>query len=199
VHPAQCTHAHERRQTGGPGEQPDPTCQPHRGEGGAGRADLAAGEVTSSGFLVERRTPCASSRHRRSSWVSLMARMVGRWRGSPTTRRSRPWRGWVRSARGSRSQGKCESTRNWRERRGIGLPPWKHELGGHGAAVPRKSLPWPYRGENEGKSVRTGRRRSRRSWRQTQSTNDAAVAELNAGGPDDGVQWRALPLGLLLR
>jgi hypothetical protein len=50
---------------------------------------------------------------------------------------------------------------------GIGLPPWKHELGGHGTAVQRKSLPQPYRGESEGNNVRTGRRRSRRSWRQT--------------------------------
>jgi hypothetical protein len=82
---------------------------------------------------------------------------------------------------------------------GIGLPPRKHELGGHGAAVQRKSLPWPYRGGKEGKSVRTGRRRSRRSWRQTQSKNGTAVAELDTGGPSGGVRWRALPLGLLLR
>jgi hypothetical protein len=65
--------------------------------------------------------------------------------------------------------------------------------------VSRTSLPWPYRGGNEGKSVRTGRRRSRRTWRQTQSSNGAAVMELNTGGPGDDVRWRALPLGLLLR
>jgi hypothetical protein len=46
---------------------------------------------------------------------------------------------------------------------GTGLPPRKHELGGHGAAMQRKSLPWPYRGESEGESVRTGQRRVRRS------------------------------------
>jgi hypothetical protein len=62
----------------------------------------------------------------------------------------------------------------------------------------KESQPWPYHGGNEGKSVRTGWRRSRRSCRQTQSTNGAAVAELNTGGPGDGVRWRALPLGLLL-
>jgi hypothetical protein len=82
---------------------------------------------------------------------------------------------------------------------GIGLPPWKHELGGHGTAVQWKSLPRPYRGESEGESMRMGRRRFRRSWRQTQSENDVAVAELGAGGPSGGVRWRELPLGLLLR
>jgi hypothetical protein len=46
---------------------------------------------------------------------------------------------------------------------GIGLPPRKHELGGHGDAVQQKSLPRPYRGESEGEGVRTGRRRFRRS------------------------------------
>jgi hypothetical protein len=84
-------------------------------------------------------------------------------------------------------------------RRGIELHPWRPELGGHGAAVQRKSLPWPYREGNEGKNVRTGRRRSSRSWRQTKSKNGAAVAKLDAGGPSDGVRWRALPLGSLLR
>jgi hypothetical protein len=82
---------------------------------------------------------------------------------------------------------------------GIRLPPRKHELGGHGAAVQRKSPPRPYRGESEGEGVRTGRRRFRRSWRQTQSENGAAVAELGADGPSGGVRWRYLPLGLLLR
>jgi hypothetical protein len=103
----------------------DPTCQPHRGEGDADCAvlaagELAGGEVTTSGFPVERRTHCASLGHRRSSRVTPTARMAERWRGSPTTRRSQPWRGWVRSARGPRSQGECKSTRNWREKREYG-------------------------------------------------------------------------------
>jgi hypothetical protein len=85
------------------------------------------------------------------------------------------------------------------EKEGIGLPPRKHELGGHGAAVQQKSLSRPYHGKSEGESVRTGRRRFRRSWRQTQSENGAAVAELGADGPSGGVWWRELPLGLLLR
>jgi hypothetical protein len=62
------------------------------------------------------------------------------------------------------------------EKEGIWLPPWKHELGGHDAAVSRKSLPWLYRGANEGENMRTGWRRSRWSWRQKQSTNGAVVA-----------------------
>jgi hypothetical protein len=82
---------------------------------------------------------------------------------------------------------------------GIRLPLRKHKLGGHGAAVPRKSRPWPYRGAKEVENVHTGWRRSRRSWRQTQSTNGSAVAELNVGGPSSGVRWRELRLGLLLR
>jgi hypothetical protein len=49
--------------------------------------------------------------------VTSTARMVGRWRGSPTTRRSRPWRGSVRSARDPRSQGENKNARNWMERR----------------------------------------------------------------------------------
>jgi hypothetical protein len=72
---------------------------------------------------------------------------------------------------------------------GIRLPPRKHKLGSHGTAVLRKSQPWPYRGANEGENVRTGWRRSRQSWRQTQLTNGAAVAELNVGGPSGGVRW----------
>jgi hypothetical protein len=74
---------------------------------------------------------------------------------------------------------------------GIRLPPWKHMLGGHGAAMPRKSRLWPYRGANEGENMRTGWRRSRRSWRQTQSMNGVVVAELNVGGPSGGVLWRS--------
>jgi hypothetical protein len=103
----------------------DPTCQPHRGEGDAdcvvlAAGELAGGEVTTSGFPAERRTHCANLGHRRSSRVTSTAHMAERWRGSLMTRRSWPWRGWVRSARGPRSQGECESTRNWRERREYG-------------------------------------------------------------------------------
>jgi hypothetical protein len=102
--------------------------QPHRGGGSADRAvlaagELAAGEVTSSGFPAERRTHCASLGHRRSSRVTSIARMAGRWRGSPTTRWSRPWRGLVRSARDPRSQDECKNTRNWMERREHGSLP----------------------------------------------------------------------------
>jgi hypothetical protein len=75
---------------------------------------------------------------------------------------------------------------------GIGLPPWKHEFGGHGTAVQRKILPRPYREESEGESMRTGRRRFRQSWRQTQLENGTAVAKLGAGGPSGGVRWREL-------
>jgi hypothetical protein len=103
----------------------DPTCQPHREKRGADCAvlaagELAGGEVTTSGFPAERRTHCASLGHRRSSWMTPMARMAERWRGSPTTHRSRSWRGWVQSTRGPRSQGESESTRNWREKREYG-------------------------------------------------------------------------------
>jgi hypothetical protein len=100
----------------------DRTGQSLRGGGGVDCAvlaagELAGGEVIGSGFHAERRTSCASLGHRRSSRVTSTARMAGRWRGSPTTHRSQPWRGWVRSARGPRSQSECENTRNWRKRR----------------------------------------------------------------------------------
>jgi hypothetical protein len=71
--------------------------------------------------------------------------------------------------------------------------------GSTSSAVQRKSLPQSYHGESEGEGMRTGRRRFRRSWRQTQSENGAAVVELGAGGLSGSVRWRELPLGLLLR
>jgi hypothetical protein len=56
----------------------------------------------------------------------------------------------------------------------------------------------PYHDAKGGNSRRTGWRGLRRSRRQTQSRNDGAMAELDAGGWSDGVRRRALPLGLLL-
>jgi hypothetical protein len=94
----------------GPVGQPFPIGQPQCGGRGANRAGLAAGElagseVTTSGFPTKRRTQCASLRHWRSSQVSSTAGMAVHRRGSPTVRRSRPWRRKVRRARGPRAQG----------------------------------------------------------------------------------------------
>jgi hypothetical protein len=57
----------------------------------------------------------------------------------------------------------------------------------------------PYPGENKDELVRTGRRRSRRSWRRMLSANGAAVAELNAGERGQRRAVACTPPGLLLR
>jgi hypothetical protein len=116
----QCTHAGTERQIGGAYGSTGPTCQPHRGRGGANRAGLAAGEladgeVTTSGFPAKRQTQRASQRRRRSSWLSSTAGMAMRRRGSLAVRRSRLWRRQARCVRGPRGQGEREIEEKWRE------------------------------------------------------------------------------------
>jgi hypothetical protein len=144
VHPVVHPQPAPERQTGGTQRVNDPTCQTHGRKRGAGRVDLAAGElaggeVTSTCFLSERRTQRTSLGHRRCSRVSKAASMAGRWCGSPPIRRSRPWHGWIWSAQDPRGQGECDGTRNLRKKRKEWLHPREHELGGHGAAVPRRA------------------------------------------------------------
>jgi hypothetical protein len=146
----------------------DPTCQPHRGEGHAGCAiladgELAGGEITTSSFPAERRNQRCLACGQTSSALSSPARMAVRPCGRTVAGRCRS-RWWpMRRTRdprggGGRDKGKMEG-----EERRRSSDHERRPTAAMAAAEEERGQIGPHLSTSRGDGSRLGRPKARRS------------------------------------